>query len=194
MATIRKRTLDSGNTVWQCDYRDQHGKRRSRQFPRKRDADSHLAEALRTIDLGSYVPAKRGTTLETSIEDWLSHCEKRVGIGGEDNLERATFEDYRGKVRNHLLNPDYGIGNLTLNRLSIGAIDDFRIRMVDYGTRGRTPANASKTVTVLSAYLGWAQDRGIIAVNPLIGRKRRSGGRDDRRVTPPSHDDHPTAH
>lgn len=188
MATIRKRTLDSGNTVWQCDYRDQHGKRRSRQFVKKRDAESHLAEAVRTIEQGSYIHAARGMTLETSIEDWLRHCEKRVGIGGEDNLERATFEDYRGKARNHLLNPDYGIGTLTLNRLSIGAIDDFRIRMVEYGTRGRTPANASKTVTVLSAYLGWAQDRGIIAVNPLIGRKRRSGGRDDRRVTPPSHD------
>ena len=49
-------------------------------------------------------------------------------------------------------------------------------------------ADVGQTVTVLSAYLGWAQDRGIIAVNPLIGRKRRSGGRDDRRVTPPSHD------
>ena len=188
MATIRKRTLDSGKTVWQCDYRVQLGKRRARQFTKKRDPESHLAEAVRTIEQGSFVHAARGMTLETSIEDWLRHCEKRVGIGGEDNLERATFEDYRGKARNHLLNPDHGIGNLNLNRLTIGAVDDFRIRMVEYGTRGRTPANASKTVTVLSANLDWAQDHGIIAINPLLGRKRRSGGRDDRRVTPPSHD------
>ena len=60
--------------------------------------------------------------------------------------------------------------------------------MIDPGTRGRTPANAAKTVTVLSAYLGWAQDRGLIASNPLMGRKRRSGSRDDRRITPPNHE------
>ena len=39
MATIRKRTLPSGLIRWQVDFSDQTGKRRSKLFPRRKDAD-----------------------------------------------------------------------------------------------------------------------------------------------------------
>lgn len=180
--------MSSGTTVWLCDYRDQFGKRRARQFQTKREARSFLADALGDIGKGSYVHAAESPTLEDSIQAWLANCETRIGMGGEDNIERATYEDYRGKVLNHILNPDYGIGRHKVSTLSSGVVDDFRIAMVDPETRGRSQVNAVKTVAVLRTYLGWAQDRGLIASNPLLGRKKRNAGREDRRITPPSHD------
>lgn len=188
MATIRKRTLPSGKSAWQANYTDQYGKRRARQFEKKRDAESFLAEALSDIRKGTYVHAAHSPKLEDSIQDWLRYCEKRVGIGGEDNLERATYDDYRGKVNNHILSPDYGIGHYKVSMVTSGAVEDFKLKMIDPDVRGRTPANAAKTLGILRSYLGWAQDRGLIASNPLTGRKKRSRIREDKRVTPPSHD------
>lgn len=188
MATIRKRTLPSGKPVWQCDYKDQYGKRRAKQFARKRDADAFLASALGEIRKGTYVHSADAPVLAESIETWLTYCKGRIGVGGEDHLERATYEDYQGKVRKHLLHPDYGIGHHKVSLITSGVVDDFRLRMIDPGTRGRSQANAVKTVSVLRAYLCWAQDRGYIASNPLLGRRKRQHVRDDTRVTPPTHE------
>ena len=44
MATIRKRTLPSGLVRWQVDFTDQVGKRRSKLFPRRKDADIYLVK------------------------------------------------------------------------------------------------------------------------------------------------------
>lgn len=44
MATIRKRTLPSGLVRWQVDFTDQPGKRRSKLFPRGKDADVYLGK------------------------------------------------------------------------------------------------------------------------------------------------------
>jgi len=188
MATIRKRTMPSGKTMWQCDYRDQQGKRRSRQFVRKREAEAHLSEALGDIKKGNYVHEAGSPTLEDNIREWLRSCEQRVGVGGDTHLERATYEDYRGKVHNHLLNPDYGIARNKVHLLGTGVVDDFRMRMIDPNVKGRSAANATKTIAVLRNYLSWAQDRGLIVSNPLAGRKMRYSSREDRRITPPTHE------
>ncbi len=188
MASIRKRTLPSGKEVWLCDFKDQQGRRRARQFARKRDADAFMAEAGGDIKKGRYVHAHGVPKLEDAVRQWLEYCESRVGIGGDDHLERATFEDYRGKVTNHILSPDYGIGSYKVNTVTSGIVDDFKLAMIEPGVRGRSQANAAKTMGVLRSFLSWAQDRGMIAANPLVGRKKRSGSRDDTRVMPPSHD------
>ena len=188
MASIRKRKNQTGKDAWLCDYQDQFGKRRVRQFKTKRKAEAFLADAISDVRAGRYVHAAKSPSLENSIEEWLKNCEKRVGIGGQDNLERATYEDYRGKVRNHLLSPIYGLGHMKVNTVSSGAVDDFRVAMIDPGVRGRSPPNATKTVAVLRAYLSWAQDRGLIANNPLLGRKYRGARREDTKLIPPSHD------
>ncbi len=188
MASIRKRINPSGKSAWICDYRDQFGKRRVRQFKTKRKAEAFLADAISDVRQGSYVHAAKAPRLENSIEEWLSHCERRVGIGGEHNLERATYEDYRGKVRKHILSADYGLSHMKVNTISSGAVDDFRMAMITPEVRGQSSANATKTVSVLRAYLSWEQDRGLIASNPLLGRKYRGSHREETKLTPPSHE------
>jgi len=163
------------------------GKRRFKTFNKKRDADAFLADSLHSINKGNYVHASDSPSLEKGIEVWLAQCRSRIGIGGQDNLERATYEDYRGKVQNHILNSDYGIGDHKVSALNTAVIDDFRIKMIDPDVRGRSQANAVKTVAVLRAYLSWAQDHGLIAGNPLLGRKYRNSVREDTKISPPSH-------
>ena len=152
MATIRKRANPSGQEVWVRDFVDQAGKRRNNQFKRKRDADRFLTGTLNAISNGTYVHASDSPSLEDGINIWLDQCKTRIGIGGHDNLERATYEDYRGKVHNHLLNADYGIGNYKVSTLTTGIIDDFRLNMIDRDVRGRSQANATKTVAVLRGF------------------------------------------
>ena len=60
MATIRKRawTTASGERreSWQVDFLDQHGKRRHKQFDRKKDADAWLVQARGQVDRGTFAP------------------------------------------------------------------------------------------------------------------------------------------
>jgi hypothetical protein len=55
MATIRKRTLPSGLVRWQVDFTDQAGKRRSKLFPRRKDADVYLVKVRSLVANHTYL-------------------------------------------------------------------------------------------------------------------------------------------
>ncbi|MFO7936357.1 MAG: hypothetical protein R6V06_01975 [Kiritimatiellia bacterium] len=55
MATIRKRTLPSGLVRWQVDFTDQVGKRRSKLFPRRKDADVYLVKVRSLVANNTYL-------------------------------------------------------------------------------------------------------------------------------------------
>ena len=67
MATIRKRTLPSGLVRWQVDFTDQAGKRRSKLFPRRKDADVYLVKVRSLVANHTYLADSDSTT-----QVWLS--------------------------------------------------------------------------------------------------------------------------
>ena len=99
MATIRRRSwttaLGETRESWQVDFTDQHGKRRHRQFARKKDADRWLLEARQQVERGVFSADSASSTIAEACQLWLERC-------GRDNLERATMTQYRSHVTHHI--------------------------------------------------------------------------------------------
>ena len=100
MATIRKRTLPSGLVRWQVDFTDQAGKRRSKLFPRRKDADVYLVKVRSLVANHTYLADSDSTTVAGAAKSWLDHCEVRCKTGRR--MERSTLRGYSDYVRLHL--------------------------------------------------------------------------------------------
>lgn len=71
MSSIRKRAWAvSGEqrTAWVVDYRDSGGVRRSKQFARKRDAESWATQAAWQVSRGVHTADSQSITVEKACE------------------------------------------------------------------------------------------------------------------------------
>ena len=78
MATIRKRTWTTASgearEAWQVDFVDQHGKRRHKQFERKKDADAWKVAARAGVQAGTYTPESASATIAEAAALWVDHA------------------------------------------------------------------------------------------------------------------------
>ncbi len=175
MATIRKRTRLDGQTAWQVDYRDGAGTRRHRQFRTKRDADAFLVKARAEVAAGTHTPDGASLTVREAADLWLARGER-------DGLERTTLFGYRQHVTLHIL--PY-IAATRLARLTVPAVHAFADQLRE---QGRSRYLVKRVLGSLSAIVGEAQRRGLVAVNNV--RKaapdsvRRSPREDTRTLMP----------
>lgn len=183
MASIRKRTWTTATgetrTAWTVDVVDASGNRQRRQFSTKREAERWRVQVEGQIQAGTYRPDAHNTTVGQMLDQWLDHCEKRVGV----DLERWTLASYRGKVA-HLRPPERGVWNAKLNAVTAGTVQDVYLHLIGAGLSHQ---NARCVISTLSAAFGWARGRNMIAVNPVDGF-RRSDSRNTEKVTAPDHE------
>jgi len=184
MASIRKRYLPSGKTAWLVDFKDANGKRRARQFARKRDADAFLVRTRAQIAGGLYVHEANQVTVAEVIQQWLGHCAARMAAGRQ--MERATWQDYEAKSRLHILDREVGLGAIKLSRLTRKIINDFRDQLLE---SGRSEATTRKVLTCLGQALKHAQENGLIATNPAEGVRVLRASRLDHRGMVPDKED-----
>jgi integrase len=181
MATIRKRTLPSGLVRWQVDFTDQAGKRRSKLFPRRKDADVYLVKVRSLVANHTYLADSDSTSVAEATKSWLEYCEVRCQTGRR--MERATLQDYRGKVRLHLNDPEIGIGDKLLAHLTRRHVNEFRDRML---LKGRSEHLIRRTISVLKLTLDHAIDNGQIFTNAAHGVRIIKSGRIDHTAPVPS--------
>lgn len=153
MATIRKRTLPSGEVRWLADYRDVRGKRRAKQFERRKDADAWLTKAKREVQLGLHVAESDSLTISEVADLWLERAERK-------GLEPSTTAQYRQHVDLHIKPL---IGGTKLAKLTIPAVHSF----ADDLREGRSLALQKKILASLGAIVSEAARRGLIAYNPV---------------------------
>ncbi len=150
MATIRKRTLPSGNVVWQADYND--GKRRSKQFAKKGEADAFLLTVRGEVRAGTHVAASDSPTFSATATDWL----KKIG---RDGLERSTTERYEATYDKHV---KPALGGRKLSSITPSQIQAF----VD-GLAGSMSASSLKKVRdCVRQVFSYAVKRGKAGHNP----------------------------
>lgn len=169
MATVRKRTLPSGNTVWLAEYRDGAGKRRFKQFDKRKDADTFLLTVRGEVRDGIHVAASQSVTISTAADDWLT----AVKAAGR---EQSTYNQYRQHVELHIKPL---IGDVLLSKLSVPAARDFEDRL---RAEGRTPAMTKKVMVSLGSLLADAQERGKVARNVVRERSRTGRKASDTRA------------
>lgn len=176
MTSTRKRTWTGpggeDRTAWLVDYRDQAGKRRSRQFARKRDADAWRVEAEHQVATGVHTPNRDSITVAEAAK-------LRADRADANGRERSTVKRYREVHRLHIVPL---IGATRLSQLTRPKVEQFR----DDLARDRSPAMVRKAVRELASIISEAQSRGMVAQNVAAGVKVDSGKRHRAPVVIPS--------
>lgn len=166
---LRKRTLPSGKIAWLAEYRDGDGKRRFKQFTRKKDADDFLLTARGEVRQGTHVAESESVTVKKASELWLSAVDDR-------DLERSTANQYAQHVNLHIVP---FIGATKLSKLNIASVRTFEDRLRE---DGRSPAMVRKILVSLGSLLSDAQDRGLVARNVVREKSKTRSSGADRRV------------
>jgi integrase len=171
--SVRKRTWQtrSGETreAWIVDYTDGHGTRRLKSFKRKKDADDFASKTHIEVREGIHVADSATIAVQEAAELWLTRSEA-------DGLERATLMVYGQHVKYHIVPL---IGRVKLSQLSIPMMRAFEDRLRE---EGRSPYLVRAVLRSLGSIIADAQERGLVAHNPLRGvrSRRRKTGNDAR--------------
>lgn len=175
--SIRKRewTTPQGElkTAWLVDYRDSAGKRRAKQFARKKDADAFVTTASWEVRQGTHTPDSQSITVAKAAENWLAR-------GHRENLELATLNGYGQHVELHI---KPSLGGKRLNQLTKPMIEEFRDHLLD---SGRSRPLAKTVLRSLTSIIKEAQRVGQVAQNVAHGVTVKRSGRDKPKVAPPS--------
>jgi integrase len=178
MASVRKRswTAPDGTNkfAWQVDYRDQCGKRHSKQFQRKKNAETWLNEAMWEVGRGVHTHDNDSITVAEAGKLWLEA--KRA-----DALEPSTISAYDQHLRLHI-NPI--CGSVKLSQLSTPVIEGYRDKLINILSRPM----ASRVLRSLKAILSEAMRHGYVAQNVATAVKIKRQARVKSKFTIPSQD------
>lgn len=169
MATIRKRTLPSGKTVWLAGYIDGAGKRRFKQFPTRKEADTFMTRARSEVATGMHVPDSQSMTVGRVADEWLKSAE-------EGGLERSTMVHYRSHVNEHIRPM---IGGLKLSQVTTPRVYAFADELK---VAGRSAETVRRSVQSLGRIFRYAKGRGLAGQNPVADVKLRRSKREAGRV------------
>lgn len=175
MASVRKRTWISPTGEkfgWIVDYRDGAGKRHTKQFKRKKDADAWLVGASWQVSQGTHTADSQSITVSKAAELWLTRCER-------EGLERSTREAYEQHVRLHI---EPVCGSRKLSQITRPIAEGFRDRFVERLSR----AMAVRVLRSLTAIVSEAQRQGYVAQNVCAGIRLKRAPREKGRVTIPA--------
>jgi len=182
--SVRKRKWKSADgfehEAWVVDYVDQGGKRRNKQFDRKKAADEFETTVRNELRAGIHTADSASVTVSEAGTRWLANC---TAAG----LERTTVDAYRQHVELHI-NPF--LGARKLSQLTVPMISEFERKLRD-GTHDQKPRSAAMVKRVrgdLGSILSNAQEEGLVArnvVREMRSRRRRGKERQaERRAKP----------
>lgn len=179
MASIRKRTWlapdGSERQSWQVDYKDAAGKRRSKQFAKKRDADAHLDAVKRELHDGTHTHHRDSITVSEAADLLVAHAEA-------NDLERSTIDRYRA-IGNLHIKPR--IGARKLSELTKPMVEDLRLELL----RDLSRPMAGKVLAHLSMIINRAMDLGKVGKNVARSVRVAKAKRDIEKVIPPDRAD-----
>lgn len=176
MTSIRRRTWTAPDgtekTSWQVDYSDSAGKRRRKQFDRKKDAEAWLTTAAYDVRQGTHTPDSKSITVAKAAELWLKRGER-------ENLEVSTLAAYGQHVRLHIVPL---CGDKKLSQITRPMAEGWRDDLMDRLSRPM----ASRVLRSLTAIVSEAQGRGYVAQNVIAGVKMRRAKREKPKVVIPT--------
>ena len=164
--SVRKRSWVNNDGTqsgsWIVDYVDQAGRRHTKNFERKRDADAYHSTVNVDVRRGLHIPDSQSIVVAEAARLWL---ETTAG------LERSTRTQYQQHIDLHIVPL---IGAMKLSQLTVPVVRSFEDRLaID-----RSPAMVRKILTSLGSILADAQERGLVAQNVVRGLRARRRGKD----------------
>lgn len=169
--SVRKRiwTTPKGEekSAWVVDYVDAAGKRRLKSFKLKKQADAFAATASVEVREGTHVADSASATVAQAGAFWIAS-------GENAGLERSTVNQRRRHLRLHI---EPLLGATLLSRLSVPVIRSFED---DLRAAGVSAAMVRKVLVSLGGILADAQERGLVAKNPVRDMRARRGSSERR--------------
>lgn len=157
MATVRKRQLPSGLTVWVAEYADRDGKRRWKNFERRKDADSCLVKVRADLQMGTHVAPGASITVFEAGQRWIAQ-------GQLNKLARSTLAQYSDHLDLHIAP---ALGPMKLSEVTGPIVSMFVQGMI----RQTSHATARKILVSLKSIFKVAIADGLAAVNPAAAIK-----------------------
>ncbi len=125
MTAIRKRTWTDGRGeprhAWLVDYRDSAGKRRAKQFSRKREAEAWATQAAWQVSQGTHTPDRQSITVSIAARQWIERAHR-------DKLEPTTITAYDQHARLHI---EPLCGAVKLSQMTAPMVADYRDQLLD---------------------------------------------------------------
>jgi len=149
------------------------GKRRAKQFARKKEADDFLTTAGYEVKQGTHTADSQSITVTKAAELWLAR-------GKRENLEGSTLDAYDQHVRLHI---KPFLGAKKLNQLTQPMIEEFREQLLD---TGRSRAMAIRVVRSLTSIVKEAKRLGHVAKNVCEDVTVQRKAREKEKVVPPT--------
>jgi integrase len=176
MSAIRKRVWTNGDgsqsVKWLVDYKDQSGKRRFRNFERKRDAETWITQAAWEVTQGVHTADSQTINVAEACDIWIKTAEA-------NGRERGTIQQYRQLANLHIKPL---IGAQKLSRLTRPQAEAFRNQLL----QTRSKVMAGKAVRALSGVLREAMRRGVLAQNVAADVKVTRSSRERAKVVIPT--------
>jgi integrase len=174
--SLRKRiwTAPDGTPkqAWLVDYKDQAGKRRAKQFVRKKEAEAWLINAASEVQKGVHTPDSTSVTVERAAKLWLD------SIRAADR-EPTTVAAYDQHVRLHIV-PRCGAKKLS--QLTAPTVRT----LLDEWLKDLSRPMAVRVLRTFKAILTDAQERGLVAQNVALPVKVQKAKREKGKATPPT--------
>jgi integrase len=173
--SIRKRRWKARNgetkEAWVVDYIDGAGVRRLKTFKRKHEADDFETVTRSQLRDGVHVADRASTTVAEAGKLWI-----RTAI--DAGRERTTTDQYQQHLDLHIVP---FIGKVLLTKQNVPTVRAFEDALRS-GVPGdpdprcnapRSPAMVRKVLSSLGSLFADAQERGLIARNPVRELRRR---------------------
>ena len=149
-------------STWVVDYYDGNKKRRLKTFKLKKDADAFAAGSKIQLLDGTHVADRASVTVEQAGKLWIAARQA-------EGRERTTIDQYRQHLNLHIVP---FIGALRLNSVTVPSVRGFEETL---RANGRSSALTKKVMVSLGSIIADAQERGLVASNPVHAmRTRRS--------------------
>ncbi|MAM39543.1 MAG: site-specific integrase [Erythrobacter sp.] len=176
MTSIRKRSWTAPDGTeksgWQVDYVDSAGKRRRKQFARKKEAESWITTAAYQVQQGTHTPDSQSITIAKAADLWIKRGER-------EKLEASTLAAYDQHVRLHIAPL---CGDRKLSQVTRPMVEGWRDTWLEKLSRPM----ATRVLRSLSAIVSEAQSRGYVAQNVVTGVKVRRAKREKPKVAIPT--------
>jgi integrase len=173
---IRKRQWiapdGAAKQAWLVDYRDQAGKRRAKQFAKKKDAEAWLTTAAYQVSQGTHTPDSQTITIAKAADLWLAR-------GKREKLEASTLAAYDQHVRLHIAPM---CGDRKLSQITRPMAEGWRDNLMEKLSRPM----ATRVLRSLAAIVNEAQGRGYVAQNVIAGVKVRRAKREKPKAVIPT--------
>jgi integrase len=144
---------------WMSDYVDGEGKRRSKTFTKKSEADAHQLTAKTEVKQGTHTPESKSPTVATAGKAWLAACKGR--------MERSTLVEYARHLEQHIT--PY-VGGVKVAKLTRAHVKDLEGKL----TAAVSASHARRIRASLGLILAESQDRGDLVRNVVHEMKGRA--------------------